>query len=282
MIVVIAAFFLTVSIIFDRDAFIINFSSPTIAMLIAFLAVLVYRALTEGRDRARTRELFAKSVSPNVVEWILDRDASGELELGGENKEMTVFFSDIRGWTTFSETMEPKELLDHLNEYLSAMSDVIISYNGTLDKYVGDEIMAFWGAPKSQREHAILACKCALKQKQVLDQLNAQWPERKRLRVGMGINTGIMTAGLMGSSTKREYSLTGDNVNLGARLEGINKEYGTTIIISEGTYQLVRDQVIARELDRVYAKGKHQAVTIYELWEVKAGLEPTAEELANE
>jgi adenylate cyclase len=282
VLVALAGYFLAVNLIFYTESYILNYGSVAIAALLTYLSVLGYRALTEGRERARMRAAFSQSVSPAVMEWMLDMQDRGELELGGDDKEITVFFSDIRGFNSMSEGMEPQELLNHLNEYLSAMSEVVTQYNGTLDKYVGDEIMAFWGAPKPQREHAILACKCALKQREVLAELNAGWPEHKRIRIGIGINTGIMTAGLMGSRMKSEYSLTGDNVNLGARLEGINKEYGTMIIVSESTYQLVKDHVIARELDRVMAKGKQKAVTIYELWEMKGPLEPTPEELANE
>jgi adenylate cyclase len=145
------------------------------------------------------------------------------------------------------------------------MTDIIIDFEGTLDKYVGDEIMWFFGAPVPQDDHALIACKCAIIQMKKLNQLNEQWPEEKRINIGIGINSGIMTVGNMGSQGRMNYTLMGDNVNLGARLEGTNKEYKTNIIISEFTYAQVKDKVVARELDNIRVKGKNKPVLIYEL-----------------
>ena len=211
--------------------------------------------------------MFGKYVSPAVVDQILENPP----ELGGVDKNLTVFFSDIRGFTTLSESMTPQELVNHLNLYLTAMTDIILEFNGTLDKYVGDEIMCFWGAPLPQENHAILACKCALKQMDALHRLNEGWPREKRINIGIGLNSGIMTVGNMGSLGRMNYTLMGDNVNLGARLEGTNKQYGTHVIISEFTYALVRDQVVVRELDNIRVKGKNKPVLIYELLDVKGG-----------
>ncbi|MBW8003940.1 MAG: adenylate/guanylate cyclase domain-containing protein, partial [Planctomycetes bacterium] len=211
-----------------------------------------------------------KYVSPKVVDQIL----ANPPELGGVDKDLTVLFSDIRGFTTLSESMAPQELVNHLNLYLTAMTDSILEYNGTLDKYVGDEIMCFWGAPLPQEDHAMLACKSALKQMQVLHELNEGWPPEKRINIGIGLNSGIMTVGNMGSQGRMNYTLMGDNVNLGARLEGTNKQYMTNVIVSEHTYGLVRDRVIARELDNIRVKGKNKPVLIYELIDVIEGLEP--------
>jgi adenylate cyclase len=156
------------------------------------------------------------------------------------------------------------------------MTDLILDYKGTLDKYVGDEIMCFWGAPVPEADHALLACKCAVKQIQVLNQMNQGWPPERRLSIGIGLNTGIMTVGNMGSIGRMSYTLMGDNVNLGARLEGTNKQYYTTIIMSESTYSEVKDKVVARELDNIRVKGKNKPVLIYELLDVPEGLEPPA------
>ncbi|MFQ3619917.1 MAG: adenylate/guanylate cyclase domain-containing protein [Spirochaetales bacterium] len=259
--------FIAVTFVFETYAYIINFSLPALGVILSFVSIVVYRAMTEERDKRRIKEMFGKYVSPTVVEQILDRPP----ELGGVDKELTVFFSDIRGFTTLSESMSPQELVNHLNEYLTAMTDIILSYNGTLDKYVGDEIMCFWGAPLPQEDHALLACKCALKQMEVLSQLNSQWPPERRIDIGIGINSGIMTVGNMGSLGRMNYTLMGDNVNLGARLEGTNKEYRTHIIISEYTYALVKNRVIARELDNIRVKGKNRPVVIYELIDVPEG-----------
>ena len=177
-----------------------------------------------------------------------------------------MLFSDIRGFTSLSETLTPQELVNHLNVYLTAMTDTILEYGGTLDKYVGDEIMCFWGAPLPQKDHALLACKCAIRQMQRLDELNASWPDTKQIHIGIGLNSGVMTVGNMGSPGRMNYTLMGDNVNLGARLEGTNKQYGTGIIISEYTYGLVKAHVTVRKLDTIRVKSKKKPVFIYELF----------------
>ena len=239
-------------------------------MALTFVSIVVYRVMTEEKDKRRIKEMFGKYVSPAVVTEILGSPP----ELGGVDKDLTVFFSDIRGFTTLSESMTPQELVNHLNLYLTAMTDAILEYKGTLDKYVGDEIMCFWGAPLPQEDHAILACKSALRQLQILDELNEGWPPEKRINIGIGLNSGIMTVGNMGSLGRMNYTLMGDNVNLGARLEGTNKEYATRTIMSEFTYGLVKDRVIARELDNIRVKGKNKPVVIYELVDVLEGLDP--------
>ncbi len=262
------AYFIVVTIVFDAEATVLNFWLPAIGAILSFLSIVVYRVVSEERDKARIRATFGKYVSPKVVDQILDNPP----ELGGTDKELTVFFSDIRGFTSLSETMTPQELVLHLNNYLTAMTDVILEYDGTLDKYVGDEIMAFWGAPVDQEDHAIRACKCALRQMEVLRELNAGLPPEKRINIGIGLNSGIMTVGNMGSSGRMNYTLTGDNVNLGSRLEGTNKQYLTNIIISEYTYGLVKDRILARELDVLRVKGKNRPVQIYELIDVPEGM----------
>ena len=145
------------------------------------------------------------------------------------------------------------------------MTDIIFKYEGTLDKYVGDEIMAFWNAPLEQENHAELASLAALEMMTKLHSLNENWPEAKKLNIGIGLNTGLMTVGNMGSQSRMDYTLMGDNVNLGARLEGTNKIYGTNIIISEYTYAVIKDQFICRELDTIKVKGKSKPVQIFEV-----------------
>jgi adenylate cyclase len=269
----ILVYFLVFLVVFELSDYIITFSAPAAGIFLSFLAVVAYRTMTEEKEKRRIRDMFGKYVSPAVVTEIL----ANPPELGGVDKELTVFFSDIRGFTTLSESLTPQELVNHLNLYLTAMTDLILEYKGTLDKYVGDEIMCFWGAPLPQADHAVLACKCALKQLEVLRRMNEAWPPEKRLSIGIGINTGIMTVGNMGSLGRMNYTLMGDMVNLGARLEGTNKQYYTMAIISEFTYAHVRDRVVARELDNIRVKGKNKPVLIYELIDVIGGLEPPAE-----
>ena len=259
--VLIVGFFLATTLIFDYRSILVNFSSPMLGMIFTFLTIVVYRAMTEERDKKAIRETFGKYLSPKVVDQLVENPP----ELGGVDKDLTVLFSDIRSFTTLSESMSPQKLVNHLNTYLTAMTDVIFEYGGYLDKYVGDEVMCFWGAPLPQADHAVRACKCALRQMQRLRELNEVWPEAIRINIGIGLNSGIMTVGNMGSPSRMNYTLMGDNVNLGARLEGTNKEYGTNIIISEFTYGLVRDHFLVRELDNIRVKGKNKPVLIYEL-----------------
>lgn len=267
-----AGYFFVVNGIFDSKAYLVNYSTPALAVVLTFILVVVYRVFTEERDKRQIRETFGKYLSPKVVEEL----ATNPPELGGVDKELTVFFSDIRGFTTLSENMTPQELVNHLNVYLTAMTDLTIEYSGTLDKYIGDAVMCFWGAPLPLQNHAELACKCALRQMQVLEELNKGWPEAKHIKIGIGINSGIMTVGNMGSKQRMNYTLMGDNVNLCSRLEATNKEYGTGIIISEFTYAQVKDKFIVRELDNIRVKGKNKPVLIYELVDCLESIDPPA------
>ncbi|MFA6507889.1 MAG: adenylate/guanylate cyclase domain-containing protein [Treponemataceae bacterium] len=270
IIVSVIVLFFALTFTFENNSLILDFTKPAIGMVLSFIAIVSYRAMTEERDKKMIRATFGKYVSPKVVDQILEQPP----ELGGVDKELTVLFSDIRGFTTLSENMTPQELVNHLNLYLTAMTDLILEYGGTLDKYVGDEIMCFWGAPLPLQDHAILACKCAIRQMQKLHELNEGWPESKRINIGIGLNSGIMTVGNMGSPGRMNYTLMGDNVNLGARLEGTNKQYGTNIIISEFTYGLVKDYFLVRELDNIRVKGKNKPVLIYELVDCIGSIDP--------
>ena len=260
-IIIAGGVFIACSILFDDLNILINYSVPFAGMFFSYIMIILYRSSTEEREKRKIRAMFGKYVSPEVVSQMIDNPP----ELGGVDRELTVFFSDIRGFTSLSETLTPQELVKHLNEYLSAMTDIILETGGTLDKYVGDEIMCFWGAPLEVKDHAWRACRCALLQKAKLAELNEHWPPEKRLAIGIGLNTGIMTVGNMGSAGRMNYTLMGDNVNLGARLEGTNKVYGTMIIVSEYTYSMVKDQFVFRELDTIRVKGKNRPVVIYEL-----------------
>ncbi len=254
---------------FDIANIIIVFAIPLVQVGTTFSLITAYRVLTEQKEKKYIRQTFSKFVSRTVVDELLTHPE--KLKLGGEKKILTVLFSDIRGFTSISEALTPEALVDHLNVYLQAMTDLVLKYDGTLDKYVGDEIMAFWGAPIPQDDHALRACRCALEMMEVLHQMNQTWKSEGKppLDIGIGLNTGEMVVGNMGSSSRMDYTLMGDNVNLGARLEGTNKQYKTHIIISEFTYEHVKDRVITRELDLVRVKGKELPVKIYELLDIK-------------
>ncbi len=221
--------------------------------------------LTEGREKAQLKKEFSTVLAPTVVDQLLKNpELAG---LGGDEREMTVMFSDIRGFTTMSEKMSPEGLTQFLNEYLTPMTDILMQHQGTLDKYMGDAIMAFWGAPMRQPDHAAKACVAALDMLDRLAELRERWRAEGKpaIDIGIGLNTGLMRVGFMGSERMRNYTLLGDNVNLGSRLEGINKQYATNIIVSEYTFNAAKAEVHGRVVDLVRVKGKHEPVTIYEL-----------------
>jgi adenylate cyclase len=237
----------------------------TLQMLLTFGGITVFGYLTEGREKAQLKKEFSTVLAPTVVEQLLkDPSLAG---LGGMERELTVMFSDIRGFTSMSEKLTPEGLTRFLNEYLTPMTEILIQREGTLDKYMGDAIMAFWGAPIEQKDHAARAALAAIDMLETLDVLKSKWRSEGKpdIDIGIGLNSGLMRVGFMGSERMRNYTLLGDNVNLGSRLEGTNKNYGTHIIVSETTFEQAKHMVYGRWLDAVRVKGKHQPVNIYEL-----------------
>jgi adenylate cyclase len=235
--------------------------------LVVFLYIFLffYRYLTEERKKKELRSTFSKYVSPSIVDEIL-KDPEN-VELGGKKQRMSVFFSDVRGFTTISEKLDPQALGDVLTEYLTPMTQLVFANKGTLDKYMGDALMAFFGAPIAFPDHAKYACRTALQSIVKLGEIQKDFAAKglPLIDIGIGINTGDMSVGNMGSDIVRSYTVMGDSVNLASRLEGINKEYGTRIIISQFTYAEVKDQFTCREVDWVRVKGKTEPVRIFEL-----------------
>jgi adenylate cyclase len=211
------------------------------------------------------KNAFKRYLSASVVEQII-KDPSA-LNIGGEERELTVFFSDMSGFTSMSESMEPRKLVGLINEYLSAMTDSIFLQEGTLDKYEGDAVMAFWGAPVAQADHARRACWAALDNRSRLKELCKSWAERglPEFDIRIGLNTGRMIVGNMGSAARMDYTVIGDAVNTGARLEQANKLYGTHILISGATRLAAGGAVEAREIDLLELRGKKNAIRVYEL-----------------
>ncbi|OFV99844.1 MAG: hypothetical protein A3H28_08870 [Acidobacteria bacterium RIFCSPLOWO2_02_FULL_61_28] len=239
---------------------------PAVTLSLNYLGVTSYRVLFEEKEKRKVRGAFSQYVAPGFINQLL-KDP-GRLKLGGEVAELTVMFSDIRSFTSISEKLSPTELTDLLNEYLTAMTEIVFQNRGTLDKYIGDAVMAFWGRPfLDLHNHAALACRAALEMSSQLRQMNQAWMEKGKppLAIGIGLNTGPMMVGNMGSARRFNYTVMGDHVNLGSRLESLTKEYGGQIILSEFTKAQVEGQFVLRELDLIRVKGKQKPVAIYQL-----------------
>lgn len=251
-------------ILFERGI-VASTAFPMIEVGFIYISMTFYKYLTEERKKKYLKATFSKYVSPAIVDEIL-KDPEN-IELGGRKQKMSVFFSDVRGFTTISEKLDPQVLSSVLNEYLTPMTNIVFNNKGTLDKYMGDAVMAFFGAPIFFPDHAKYACRCALQSIEKLKDIQINFQQRGLpvIDIGIGINTSDMSVGNMGSDIVRSYTVMGDGVNLGSRLEGINKEYGTRIIISEFTYREVQAEFTCREVDWVRVKGKLQPIKIYEL-----------------
>ena len=240
------------------------FANAFLLAIMLYMLNMSWGYFVESRTKRQLTRLFGQYVPPELVEE-MSRDPEN-YSMAGRKAELTVLFSDVRGFTSISEGLQPDELATLMNHYLGAMTAVIRHHRGTLDKYIGDAIMAFWGAPVSEAEHARHAVLAALGMMERLPEMNKElaargWPE---LKIGIGVNSGVMTVGDMGSPVRQSYTVMGDAVNLGSRLEGITKQYGVAIIIGESTRERLGDAFVLRELDRVRVKGKAEPVAIYE------------------
>jgi len=263
---ILVAYVIVACSFFAFDNLEINMIFPMSALSLTYLVLTAYKFRTEVKHSRYMKQMFQTMVAPSVVDEILKLPSG--IELGGEEKELTVMFSDIRGFTTYSESHTPHEVVGILNEYLTQMTYLIFQTEGTLDKYIGDAIMAFWGAPKHQPDNAFRACATALQMVDLLKNiLHKKWEleGREKLHIGIGLNTGKMVVGFVGSEAIKNYTLIGDAVNLGSRLEGTTKQYKVEIIIGEDTYERVKDDMLCRELDLIQVKGKHKPIRIYEL-----------------
>jgi adenylate cyclase len=259
----------------------LSFVIPAGTLAANYAAITSVRMIREERAKRKIRKSFSQYLSPGVIE-LIEKDPEKYIRPGGESKELSVLFSDIRGFTTISEGLTPDELVRLLNEYFGQMTEIIFASDGTLDKYIGDAIMAFWGSPYPQEDHAFRSCSCALQMSRGLAALNAKWKSSGRppMSIGIGLNTGLVNVGNMGSARRLSWTVMGDNVNLASRLEGITKQYHVQIVISEATFRHVSSQFVCRELDKIRVKGKSQPVNIYELMEVageRARYEPLLE-----
>ncbi|MFO7592606.1 MAG: adenylate/guanylate cyclase domain-containing protein [Pseudomonadota bacterium] len=247
-----------------RQGLVLDLAGPL--MIIAILSVgnLTWGFFFESITRHRLKGMFGQYVPPELVDAMSERP--DEFDVEGRARELSVLFSDIRGFTTISESLSADELKRFLNRFFTPMTRLIFQRRGTIDKYVGDMVMAFWGAPVKDEEHAVHAIEAALDMQREAQRLNAEFIRagRPEVSIGIGINSGMMSVGDMGSEYRRTYTVIGDAVNLAARLEGTTKYYGTGLVIGERTRELAGDRFIYRELDKVRVKGKAQAIRIFE------------------
>ncbi|MBW1917015.1 MAG: CHASE2 domain-containing protein [Deltaproteobacteria bacterium] len=249
-------------------------------LLLTFGAAIIYTAnalchyLVVAKEKRWLRQAFSRYLSDSLIEVISSHP--DRLRLGGEEVEVTVLFSDLAGFTSISEGMPPSALIELLNEHFSTMTEIILTHHGTLDKYIGDAIMALWGAPLPIPNHASLACEAALEMHRAMQKLQEVWESRglPRLSCRMGLHSGLVIAGNVGSRRRFNYTVMGDTVNLASRLEGVNKVYGTEILLSEATYRQVAHRFLIREVDLILVKGRSHPTAIYELLDYRAEEEP--------
>jgi adenylate cyclase len=243
----------------------LNMVYPLLVLATNYTMLTVYHYVTEERERKKIQGAFEHYVSPEVIDEIMQHPE--KLNLGGERRVLTVLFSDVQNFTAISESMDSAKLVALLNEYLTAMTTIVLKYRGTLDKYIGDAIMAFYGAPVAREDHAFMACYTAIGMLEELKKLREIWSVRKLPQINMriGMHTGEVTVGNMGSAKRFDYTVMGDTVNLASRLEGLNKAYGTAILISEDTACLIEKCFLLREIDIVQVVGRKRPVRIYEL-----------------
>lgn len=251
--------------LFTRNNLIIEITKPVLVILFSFIGNNLYQYVLSQKEKRMIQGAFSHYVPEKVVAEILaDPD---KLKLGGEERIVTVLFSDVEGFTTVSEKLTPVQLVHLLNEYLTEMSEIVLSNNGIIDKYEGDAIMAEFGVPVPYDNHGYMACKTALEMQGKLSELREKWETENRplLTARIGINTGEVIIGNMGSRNVFDYTIVGDHVNLGSRLEGANKFYGTRIMISEFTHEHVKDDFYTRMLDIIRVMGKEEPRKVYEL-----------------
>lgn len=261
LLVVLVSYFFVANSLFDSRSVLVNYSWPSIAAILSFISVVLYRGQNEEKEKRVLKDRFGTVVDKRVLEQLLESPPN----MDGEIRYCTIFFSDIAGFTERSEAMKPQELVSFVNRYLDEFGSMVKHHDGLVDKFIGDAIMGLWGAVADQPEHAYLACKCAVRTMQKLPEWNAEHSPEAPLSVRIGIHTGDVSVGYMGSHDQRQITAMGDGVNLAARLEPLNKAFATSVMISQSTYDACKDRLIVRELDAVRVKGKQKPVLVYEL-----------------
>ena len=251
--------------VFNHQGFVLNIIYPVLVIFLTYVGITVYKYLTESRQKRFIKNAFSTYMAPSVVKQLMD--SPEKLELGGEEREITAFFSDVQDFTAISEKMPPPELVELLNEFLTEMTDIILKHEGTVDKFEGDAIIAFFGAPNEIKNHAEVAGRSCLEMQVRLAELRDKWKSegRPQLKMRIGLYTGKAVVGNMGSKNRMDYTMMGDTVNTAARLEGVNKVYGTYILVGETTRDEMGDGIVAREIDAIHVVGKTKPLKIYQL-----------------
>jgi adenylate cyclase len=267
--IVFISFLVVCDIVFDINNLWLEIIRPTYSLFFSFIVAIGYRFAVSERSKRELRRMFDRYVSTEIVEKIITNPH--QLKLGGERKDITVLFSDIRGFTSMSESLEPEQVVGILNNFLTTMTDIILSCGGTIDKFIGDAIMAVFGAPIHYDDHAYRAVKAALQMRSALRNMKkiSVGDTHLSFDIGIGISTGIAIVGNIGSERRTEYTAIGDIVNLGARIEPMNKEFNTHILISESVYERVKEQAEVVDIGEVTVRGKKQPVRLFELTGIK-------------
>ncbi|WP_294963177.1 adenylate/guanylate cyclase domain-containing protein [Sulfurimonas sp.] len=251
--------------LFVTEMIYIDLFYPLIALVLSLVSIEAIAFTIQEKSGKFMRGAFSSYLSADLLDKLIQNPDA--LSLGGESKELSILFSDIRGFTTISESMDPVSLITLLNRYFTPMTNAVLDNGGMLDKYIGDAVMAFFNAPVDIKNHADASCKSALEMIQKLDELNEAFiiENINPIRIGIGINTANVVVGNMGSDTRFNYTVIGDGVNLASRVEGLTKNYGVDILITEFTVSKISSEFIYREIEPVQVKGKDEAVLLYEL-----------------
>jgi adenylate cyclase len=247
-------------IAFDRG-YVLALFYPLLLLPVIYVSDIVYIVVTEQADKRFVKELFGRYISPQIANEIVSRADSGQLQLGGEQREVSVFFADIRGFTRISEQLSPEAVMQMLNTYLSVIADEVIRHDGIVNKFVGDNIMAVWNAPQSQPDHALLAVKAAWEAQQKLAELRQRDNRPLPVQFGIGINTGVAVAGNVGSAGRSEYTVIGDSINTASRI--CSSTPGNEVWIGPETYNQTKDYIETEKLEPQSVKGKAEPITLY-------------------
>ncbi len=259
--------------LFVEHNYIVSIISPVATLIVGYFSTTAYHVVKVRKHNAMIKGMFGQYVSKSLVNELLNNPE--KLSLGGVKKNITIMFSDIEGFTSISEKMKPEELVEFINNYLSIMTSIVLEQKGTLDKYLGDSLMAFWGAPLEVENKELHACKTAILMQKKMDELRKTFSTKaaQKVRTRIGINSADVVVGNIGGAERFDYTVMGDGVNLASRLESANKAYGTTVMVSETTFAKVKDEILVRVIDNVVVVGKTEPITVYELLGLKESKE---------